>query len=58
MKTIGELVKAREKKNEIDKEIIKAMQEHDFERAVYLDKQVKDFFRNEKNLNDIFRGLF
>ena len=58
MKTIGELVKAREKKREADKEIIKAMQDHDFERAVYLDNQLKNFIKNDKNIDESFRRLF
>ena len=58
MKTIGELVKAREKKREADKEIIKAMQDHNFERAVYLDNQHKNFIKNDKNIDESFRRLF
>lgn len=52
-----EFVKAK-KKEVMEKKVINSMQNKDFARAIYFDKQLKELIKNDKNLNESFKSIF
>lgn len=54
---VTEYVKEKKKK-EMEKKVINSMQEKDFFRAIYFDKQLKELIKSDKNLNENFKNIF
>lgn len=57
--TITEFVKKKiQERQEMEKRIITSMQNKDFASAVYLDNQLKNMLKADKNINSNFKRFF
>lgn len=48
----------KKKKQKIEKKVLKSMQDKDFASAIYFDRQIKEMFKKDKNINEIFKRVF
>lgn len=48
----------KKKKQKMEKQVIKSIQSKDFFSAFYLDKQIKEMFKKDKNISNDFKKFF